>query len=456
MSVDIEKLIDADLLNEYHQGIVGLLADKADIVDNAVQGNFPSFDSEGNLEDSGKKPGDFLTQHQDISGKMDKIATSCVAYGRCATAAATAAKVVTIQGTKTGWTREIGSLIAIYFENTNTAQNPTLNVNDTGDYPVWYNTGTITTGNLGYAGTASRALLYMFYGSGYVFLGWSYDANSTYNPMTLGGGYGTCATAAATAAKEATLSGYTLVTGGIVAIKFTNAVPASATLNINAKGAKSIYYKNAAIAANVIQAGDLVTFIYSSQYHIIAIDRMATADSAYSSTSLNAVQNKVVQARDTVIKTAVNAIINKLKHSAKTITKTNTTGNITIYGSLVGYQLNQYQINAATYTPTITYNNYIYLILGTISNTDMEVVFPGSGSTAVGTLINLGVTLYTDSDSYCDSYLYKQSSSQWYLFNSRMRVSSTATTKTITLSKNVGFIPIRQVKLNYYGSPSTI
>jgi len=50
---------------------------KADKVTGATSGNFAGLDSNGNLVDSGKKASDFLTQHQDISGKMDKpVATT--------------------------------------------------------------------------------------------------------------------------------------------------------------------------------------------------------------------------------------------------------------------------------------------------------------------------------------------------------------------------------------------
>ena len=70
-----------------------------------------------------------------------------------------------------------------------------------------------------------------------------------------------------------TLSSYALTTGGIVAVKFTYAVPASATMNINSKGAKAIYYRGAAIKAGVINAGDLAVFIYNgSQYHLLCKD----------------------------------------------------------------------------------------------------------------------------------------------------------------------------------------
>lgn len=101
----------------------------------------------------------------------------------------------------------------------------------------------------------------------------NYRDNDTVDPCYFGFGYATCATAAATAAKVATLSNYTLRTGGYVSVKFTYDVPASATLNINSKGAKNIYYRGAAIKANIIKAGDIATFIYSGQYHLIGTDR---------------------------------------------------------------------------------------------------------------------------------------------------------------------------------------
>lgn len=100
------------------------------------------------------------------------------------------------------------------------------------------------------------------------------DNNTTYTPQSLGIGYGTCSTGASTAAKTVSLTDYNLVTNGIVSVKFTNAVPASATLNVNSKGAKAIYYKGAAITAGVITAGAIATFIFDgTYYHLIAIDK---------------------------------------------------------------------------------------------------------------------------------------------------------------------------------------
>lgn len=58
----------SDYLTE-HQDI----SDKADKDTDAVEGNFAAFDSNGNPIDSGHKHSDYLTSHQDISGKADKV-----------------------------------------------------------------------------------------------------------------------------------------------------------------------------------------------------------------------------------------------------------------------------------------------------------------------------------------------------------------------------------------------
>ena len=84
--------------------------------------------------------------------------------------------------------------------------------------------------------------------------------------------YGTCSTAAATTAKEVTITGYSLETNGFVVVKFTNAVPASATLNISSEGAKAIYHNGAAIAADVIGAGVTALFVYNgTNYDVVAL-----------------------------------------------------------------------------------------------------------------------------------------------------------------------------------------
>ena len=229
-----------------------------------------------------------------------KLEATNIAYGTCSTAAATAAKVITISG-NTNWKLAAGSMITVKFTNTNTAQNPTFNVNSTGAKSVWYNTALITTGSLAYAGTANRPMNFVYDGTQYVFIGWSVDSNTTYSQARLGQGYGTCTTAAATTAKVVTLSSYALATGGIVSVKFTYAVPANATMNINSKGAKAIYYKGAAITAGVIAAGDVATFIYNgSQYHLISIDTSYENAKKYADSKIS----------DTITESSSTAILN--------------------------------------------------------------------------------------------------------------------------------------------------
>ena len=110
---------------------------------------------------------------------------------------------------------------------------------------------------------------------------WSPDSNTTYNNEKLGNGYGTCSTAETTAAKVVTLSGYELVKNGFVAVKFTYGLCASATLNINSKGAKNIFINGAAVDSTTckeVLANDTAYFIYDgTQYHLLGTDRASKA-----------------------------------------------------------------------------------------------------------------------------------------------------------------------------------
>lgn len=90
-----------------------------------------------------------------------------------------------------------------------------------------------------------------------------------------------CTTSGAT--KTVTASGFTLNTGAIISVRFTQNVPANSTLNINSTGAKSIYYNNAAITANIIFANDTATFVYNgTNYVLISID---TCDRVYATST---------------------------------------------------------------------------------------------------------------------------------------------------------------------------
>lgn len=91
-------------------------------------------------------------------------------------------------------------------------------------------------------------------------------------------GYGTCSTAAGTAAKTVTCDGLTLRTSSTFSVKFTNTVQANATLNVNSIGAKPIYYKGKAITAEIIKAGDTATFLYDGTHFVLtAVDNVYTS-----------------------------------------------------------------------------------------------------------------------------------------------------------------------------------
>ncbi|MBO7078647.1 MAG: hypothetical protein J6W64_02405, partial [Bacilli bacterium] len=203
-------------------------------------------------------------------------------YCTCDSAADASNKVVSCADSN--FVLETGTIIVVTFDETNTASDVTLNVNSGGSKAVRVNNATYTGSSSSYCGYASRQIVYMYDGTGWAYIGKSWDSNTTYTNASLGQGYGTCSTAAATTAKAVTLSSYALTTGGIVAVKFTYTVPANATLNINSKGAKNIYYRGSAITANIILAGDIGIFIYDgTQYHLIGIDREATQHEVFSS-----------------------------------------------------------------------------------------------------------------------------------------------------------------------------
>ena len=72
-------------------------------------------------------------------------------------------------------------------------------------------------------------------------------------------------------------SGYSLLSGGLVSIKFKNDVVANAKLNINNKGAYQIWFRNGQITSGAIKAGDRCLFMFNSvspgYYILVSNDR---------------------------------------------------------------------------------------------------------------------------------------------------------------------------------------
>lgn len=231
-----------------------------------MAGELIIYDVDANYSYERFKIGDGLTNVNSLPFTIN--AHNRIYYGVCSTAAGTAAKTVTVDD----FTLTTGAMVLVKFTYNNTVASPTLNVNSTGAKPIYrYGTTAVSTGDSASGWRAGAIQLLVYDGTGWVRSFWE---NTTYNNVGLGQGYGTCSTAAATAAKAVTLSSYALSTGGIVAVKFTYDVPASATMNINSKGAKNIFHRGAAIAASVIKGGDIATFMYDgTQYHLLSVDR---------------------------------------------------------------------------------------------------------------------------------------------------------------------------------------
>ena len=83
--------------------------------------------------------------------------------------------------------------------------------------------------------------------------------------------YGVCSTAAATAAKTVDCTGFELVTGAEITVKFTvDNAAANPTLNVNGTRARPIYYRGSPIATGYLAAGRVYTFRYDgARYELV-------------------------------------------------------------------------------------------------------------------------------------------------------------------------------------------
>lgn len=203
------------------------------------------------------------TKISDLSNTSGGFVTYCT----CTTAAGTAAKVVTIDSGDTNWVLRKGSIIAVKFTNTNTASNVTLNVNNTGAKSVYYNTSVNTGSSNSIFGYANRVVFYLYDGTNWV---WISDSRHDGNDNTYTTAY--CSTAAGTAAKTASMSGYVLTANRYTVLTITNANTAASalTLNINGKGAKPLYINGTASSStnHTLPAGSYIVWYDGTNYYI--------------------------------------------------------------------------------------------------------------------------------------------------------------------------------------------
>jgi len=149
-----------------------------------------------------------------------------------------------------------GMLNHMEFEDTTAGDDVTTKITEALKATIGGNAETLATFTI-LAATASKAGLM------------SADDKATLDKLVAMLGYYVCDTAAATAAKTISATGYALTNGGCIRIKMTYGNTAdSVTLNINGTGAKALYYNGEqASSSNSWDAGDVLEVFYDgTQY----------------------------------------------------------------------------------------------------------------------------------------------------------------------------------------------
>lgn len=225
----------------------------------------------------------------------------------CSTAAATAAKVLTIPGT---FTLQRGARVVFSLTNANSATGPlTLNVNGTGAKTLIVN------------GTTTSASSYTMAANTYVAM---YDGtywrveSSSYTPFPARSAASAtdcsypetkwevyCDTAAGTAAKVGRCRSYIFYNGTIVSIRITATNTAeNPTLNVNSQGAKDIYVNGTKIATSnkgTLTAGLYIGYYDNSVWQLMktnapsfTVDSLYSPDVAFSYTAAGTATKKVI------------------------------------------------------------------------------------------------------------------------------------------------------------------
>lgn len=212
-------------------------------------------------------------------------------YGTCDTVASTAAKTVSLSN----YSLVTGSRIVVKFTVTNTAANPTLNVNNTGAKPIVYRGSAISAGYL----AANRVYEFVYDGTNWNLMG-DLDTNNTYTANTgikLSGNtfQHTNSVTAGTASGDASK---TLSFGGTFTIP---SVTYDAQGHITGKGTTTMTMP--AVPGNVASATKLQNarnFSITGGATAAAVSFDGTADVALNVTAVNAVK-LVLNAGDTLV-----------------------------------------------------------------------------------------------------------------------------------------------------------
>ena len=225
-------------------------------------------------------------------------------YATCDTPAAGIAKAATITP-GSNFSLETGARVVVKFTYANTAATPTLNINSTGAKHIYLGSDYILNN---YYWTAGSVKEFVYDGTGWQMMETSAKfaggyttggaANSaiklasartidgvSFNGEAAISHYGSCSTAAGTAEKVVSCTGFSLVAGARITVKFTvTNTAANPTLNVNSTGAKAIYYRGSAISAGYLAENRTYEFVYNgTQYELVGdIDTDTNTNTSHS------------------------------------------------------------------------------------------------------------------------------------------------------------------------------
>ena len=170
------------------------------------------------------------------------------------------------------------------------------------------------------------------------------DKNNIDHPIT-STLYGTCSTAAATAAKEVVCSNVdSLEAGMTLRVVFTNAnTAASPTINVNSKGAKNVYRfgSTTPIGGNSWEAGAVVDLFYDgTSFFMLNSDNLGTAAAKDATNAVTENSTDLVESGAVYTELATKADLTDLAHAFSTATA------YTV-GQYVSYDGNIYKCTSA-------------------------------------------------------------------------------------------------------------
>lgn len=259
-----------------------------------------------------------LTTARTIDGVSFNGTANITHYGTCSTAAATVEKTVAC----TGFTLATGAEINVKFTVTNTAANPTLNVNSTGAKAIYYRGAAISAGYL----AANRTYRFVYNGTQYELIG-DLDTNTNnataQNISTTNATYpillGNTANATANIGNKAALFGKGVKvnpsTSEVIATKFTGALTGNVTGNCSGSSGSCTGNAATATRATYDENGVRISTNYAPQAQIDYLANVATNsvsaavaaknDAVAAKNQAQSIADGLVSIRDTAVDTSL-------------------------------------------------------------------------------------------------------------------------------------------------------